>query len=169
MANGVLYQLCARFDAQIVHHFVLVRFDGPRRDAQNRTNLLRRLALGQQLQHLALPLRQFDRLPLMAAGFVEVLLERRCLERRGDERFATQGRPDRRDEFIRGRVFQHIGRTAGLQCARRVNEIGVHRQKYDPGRAALLAKPLHGINAVQSRHGDVGHNDIGLERRGLLH
>ena len=58
MLDGVLDELRVGLDAKQLHHAILVEFDGPRADVEDRRDFLHRFAFRQQLQHLPLPRAQ---------------------------------------------------------------------------------------------------------------
>src|SRR5262245_47666350 len=76
----ILDELRGGLDVQLLHHLVLVKRDGARREIQHARDLLHRVPLGKQLQHFALPRRQLVR-PLLLAG-----VQQRSDQPLGDER-----------------------------------------------------------------------------------
>lgn len=152
------------FDAEVVHHFVLMGFDGTGGDIENATDFLGGFAFGDQLEDFALAGGEFEGVAEVDAGFVEHFVDGRGTEARGDVGLAGEGMADGGDEFFRGGVFEDIGEGTGFEGAEEVGGVRVHGEE-DEFRFGKLAG---GFDAVEHGHGDVGDDDIGPEGEGFL-
>ena len=57
-------------------------------------------------------------------------------------------------------MLQHVACRSGLDGLTGVGHIAVHRQKDDLGGHAGISNLDGGLNSVQRRHADVGHDHI---------
>ncbi len=75
----------------------------------------------------------------------------------------VQRRPQGRDQFGRGGVFQHEPGGAGFQRPARIRHLLMHGEEDNlHARVVLLEQPQR-IQPVQVRHGDVRHDHIGVQ------
>src|SRR5262249_10779091 len=162
--DGILDELRGRLDVELLHHLVLVKGNGARREVQHARDLFHRTSLGEQLQHLALPRRQLVR-PLLLAGVQERSDESLGHERR-HVRSPLHHFTNRRRELGRGRPFQEVARGAGLEGVGRQFGLFVHRHEHELDVALLLLDLPACVETVQQRHGDVEDDDIVLDRFG---
>ena len=57
-------------------------------------------------------------------------------------------------------MFEHVTRGAGFERAPRVGHLRVHGEKDHPHLLVVLLQPHERVNAVEMRHGDVGHDHV---------
>jgi len=70
---------------------------------------------------------------------------------------------DRREQLGARRPLQQVGRSASPERLRRDVGILVHRDEDEPHRAIHLLDLPRGVEAVQQRHRQVEHHDVGME------
>ena len=73
---------------------------------------------------------------------------------------------NRRYQLSLKRILQQIALRAGFQSAQDVALVGMHAQDHDGGCRICLSDLEGGFNAVQIRHPDVHHQQVGLQRGG---
>ena len=133
--NSVPDELGIRFDAECLHHRVLVMGYGSRRNAEHGGHLLHRFTLGEKLQNFPLPWREaWSGAPRLHA------LEHRLGHRRRDVAAPESRLPDGLDELRRGAVleqeadprgrFQSVGSDIGILTDGQKDE---PRCRQDPG------------------------------------
>src|SRR5215472_12273192 len=156
--DGEVDQLGVVLDAERLHQALLVVLDGARGQAERRADLLRRLALGEEPQDLALPRRDGCK----RVGGIPAA-EDFGGEFGGDEGAPLQGGAQREHELRRRGVLQHEAGRAGLERAPRVGRVAVHGQEHHAHLRVVALELRERLDAVQLRHGDVGDDHVGPE------
>ena len=98
----------AGFHAEVVHHAVLVGFDGAGGDLQNAADFLGGFAFGEQLEHLALATGEGERFAEVVAGVVEQLFNGGGAELGRDVEPAGEGGADGDDQLVGSGVLERF-------------------------------------------------------------
>src|SRR5262245_19233980 len=160
VADRVLDQLGGSLDPECLQDAGPVEFRGTRGDLQDRRNLLGRVALGQELQDLALAPGQSGKLVLLA-GILAVRLEQFSRDHRRHVRLPSQGLPHRGDQLGVRRMLRNEAGGPGLHGAPCVSHLPVHGQEDHLCRYAGIAKLYGGLDPVERRHRNVGDDHFG--------
>src|SRR5262245_18311358 len=147
---------------ELLHDVLAVRLDRVDAHGEHGRDLLVRLALGDQLEHLALAVGEEGQvvLDVLAAGIAEIAFEEDLRPGWAEERPAAADRLHGLQEVEVLRILQQIAPRTRLEALADADVVGVHRQ--DEDLRALV--PLHDLagrlDAVQLWKRDVHHDDV---------
>ena len=144
--------------AQLGQDVLPVALDRARADHQQPRDLLVRVGLGDELDHLQLAVGQ--RVRVRVVRIVQVRAHDRADGRRGEERLAAHRGPARVDQLAVGHRLQDVARSARLQRLEAVVLGVVHREHQDPqlgaGARPAPARPAARCAAASRRRGSPG-------------
>jgi hypothetical protein len=146
-------------ETQHLHDAVLVESNGSRSKVKNASHLLHRIAFGQQLQDISLPIREFD---CGLRGYAFVV--------RPTVGGTASARPTGTEDGVYKRsasnsLLQESGRTI-CHCFCFDHGIRSHREMDNFGLRQRPQNASSGIESVQPRHSDVYQNHIGAKPLG---
>src|SRR5919201_866742 len=164
-ADRVAGQLDAVAHPQLVEDVLTVSLHRLHADHELLGDLLRRVRLGDQLQHLELARRQD--LEVVVPALDDVLDEAR--DRRGvEERLAAHRPPHRLDDVVVGVRLEHVPRGAGLERLEQELLAVVHRQHQEAKLRLALAELLRRLDARRLPHGHVEDCQVDVAGERLL-
>ena len=142
--------------------------DGLDADEERARDLLRRVRLGDQLEHLELARRQHVELLLAPTAALDVVAHERGHGGGIEKRVAPHGGANGVDDVGVGAGLQHVAGRAGLQCLEQELLAVVHRQHQDLELGLALLQLGGGLDAGHARHRDVEDDEVDVLLERLL-
>src|SRR6266446_1320958 len=152
-------------EVELLHDVLAVTLDGVDAEREDAGDLFVGLALGDELQDLALASREPRQRVLggAAARVAEIAVEQDLRDRRAEVRAAARERLHRLDEVEVLGVLQEIALGPGLQRLAHVDVVGVHREDEHTHAVGALHDLVRRLDAVQARQTDVDDDDGGAQ------
>jgi hypothetical protein len=167
--DGIAGEAGDFMDIELVHDLLPVFFDGLDADAQFGSDLFIGVAFGDELEGLgfaACEARFFPGLIFSKDFLIEVAETRSNLG--AESGFAFEYLTDGLEQFGGSGFFEEITAGAASDGAAKEFIVVVGRENEHAGSGAMLADLAQGFKAVQARHNDIEHNNIGFEGYGLF-
>src|SRR5438034_3348030 len=161
--DGVAHQPRHAMDAEALHELGAVRLDGLQRHLEAAGDLLVRMPLGDELQHLALARGEYFEWSVgSCSGALRIRRDHTLGERGAEPCIATRHRVQRQLELAAIGILEQIACRAVHERAPHRFVVAVHGDDDSARRGMLLCDPGSHLESVQSRHGDVEQRDVGL-------
>ena len=152
-----------------------MRLDRVQAEIENRRRFLVAFPLGQQLQHFPFARREqvIAVFHFFLADLPDIIFEQQLADGRAEERLSLGDAAHGANQIVLSGVFQHVSAGTGLERAQDVSFVRVHAEDHHLRVRVLVGirvgDLVGGLDAIQLRHSDVEHRDIGMMLRGELH
>ena len=162
-ANSKARQIGDRVEVELIHDAFAVSFDGFDGNVEAGGDILGGVSFGDELKDLSFTRGLQFRRTAGGRGEIDIVADEHTGNSAAEIYLAAHDGANSRNQFFEGRIFQQVPPGAGLDRFRDIVSIGVHGEDDDASRGLEFLQLAHGLQSVQTRHGDVEEEDIGSE------